>query len=82
DLTIFLDIDVETALSRLAGRGHADRIESDGDGFMGRVAEGYRELAGRHPERVVTVSAGRLVEEVAKDVRERVGTRVRAIRGL
>ncbi|MDR3264637.1 MAG: dTMP kinase [Synergistaceae bacterium] len=82
DLTILLDIDVRTALSRLEKRGGADRIESGGDGFMERVAAGYRELAGRHSERVVTVSADRDVEEVAGDVRNCVETRVRAIRGL
>ena len=57
DLTVLLDIDAGTAERRLGRRGGPDRIESAGGGFMARVAEGYRELARRSPERIVAVDA-------------------------
>ncbi|MDR1732138.1 MAG: dTMP kinase [Synergistaceae bacterium] len=81
DLTIFLDIDLDAAFSRLTARGGTDRIESDGRAFMGRVAEGFRELAKRAPERIVTVDAGRSVEQVAENVREHVTALLETLRG-
>jgi dTMP kinase len=78
DLTLLLDIDVETAMSRLKNRGASDRIESDGKRFMTRVAEGYRELARWYCDRVVVVDAACDVEEVTEQVwncvRARMGT--------
>ncbi|MDR1875552.1 MAG: dTMP kinase [Synergistaceae bacterium] len=68
DLTILLDIDAGTSLTRLKGRGSPDRIEADGEAFMARVAEGYRELAKRCPGRIVTVDALRDVEEVTAQI--------------
>lgn len=64
DLTVLLDIDAGTAERRLGGRGGADRIESAGNAFMARVAEGYRELARRSPERIVAVDAAGTEDEV------------------
>ena len=72
DLTIFLDVDVKTAASRLSRRGRPDRIESGEDGFMARVALGYRELARLNAGRIRTVDAGREVDRVAASIRERV----------
>lgn len=65
DLTILLDIDPGTAACRLGRRGEADRIEAAGGAFMARVAEGYRELARRAPERFVAVDAAGTEDEVA-----------------
>ncbi len=65
DLTVLLDVDVGTAERRLGRRGGADRIESAGGGFMARVAEGYRELARRSPDRIVVVDAAGTEDEVA-----------------
>ena len=64
DLTVLLDIDAGTAERRLGRRGGPDRIESAGGGFMARVAEGYRELARRSPERIVAVDAAGTEDEV------------------
>ena len=73
DLTIFLDIEARLASSRIAQRGKLDRIESGaGDGFMARVAHGYRELAKRHAERIVTIDAKLDALSVAACVREAV----------
>lgn len=48
DLTVLLDVDLETGAARKAGVGAGpDRIERAGDAFHRRVAEAYRRLADR-----------------------------------
>jgi dTMP kinase len=44
DLTVLLDLPVEVAAGRRHGRS-GDRFETEGDGFLMRVADGYRRLA-------------------------------------
>ena len=51
DLTILLRIDPERAAERI-GRRRADRFEGEGIELQRRVAEGYDEVARRHPERI------------------------------
>ena len=72
DLTILLDIDVTAARARLEKRGRLDRIESgpDSEGFMTRVAQGYRELAKRYPERIVVLDASLDAWRVFESIRE------------
>jgi dTMP kinase len=56
DLTILLRIDPDAAAARI-GRRHADRFEGEGIELQRLVAEGYDEVARRHPERVRVVDA-------------------------
>ena len=56
DLTILLRIDPEAAAARI-GRRDADRFEGEGIELQRLVAEGYDEVARRHPERVRVVDA-------------------------
>lgn len=53
DLTIVVEIPLSTALAR---RGEGDRIEAEGGGFHARVAEGYRQVVARAPDRVRAVA--------------------------
>jgi len=69
DRTFLVELDVATALQRVGGKG--DRIERAGAEFWPRVVEGYRELAGRFPERFVVVDGARDPDEIAEEVRER-----------
>jgi len=66
---------VDVAVAVAAGRRCAspDRIEAEGDGFQQRVADGYRELARRFPERVRLVPGEGSVEEVHRAVMDAVG---------
>jgi len=66
DLTVLLRIDPERAATRI-GRRKADRFEEEGIDLQRRVAEGYEEVARRHPERVrvVDADAGRDVVHAA-----------------
>jgi dTMP kinase len=57
DLTLLLRIDLDRAASRI-GRRRADRFEGEGIELQRRVAEGYDEVARRHPERVRVIDAG------------------------
>ena len=56
DLTILLRMDPDRAAKRI-GRRQADRFEEEGIELQRRVAEGYDEVARRHPERVRVVDA-------------------------
>jgi len=56
DLTVLLRIDPDRAARRI-GRRRADRFEEEGIELQRRVAEGYDEVARRHPERVRMVEA-------------------------
>jgi dTMP kinase len=68
DRTVLVDIDIETALSRVGGKG--DRIERAGAEFWPRVVDAYHALAERFPERFVVVDGRRPVAEIAEEVRE------------
>ena len=57
DLTLLLDMDVTTALRRVASRGPSDRFESERQSFFERVREAYRARAEQCPERIHVVSA-------------------------
>ena len=56
DLTILLRIDPDRAAERI-GRRRADRFEGEGIELQRRVAEGYDEVARRHPERIRVIDA-------------------------
>lgn len=66
ELTILLEVGVAEAAARMGG--DLDRIEREGDGFRGRVAAAYRDLAGRFPERYVTVDGGAAPETIAEEI--------------
>jgi dTMP kinase len=57
-LTVLLRIHPELAAERMDAQGRtADRFEGEGMELQRRVAEGYEEVATRHPERVRVVDA-------------------------
>jgi dTMP kinase len=70
DRSLVIDVPVELATSRRCAT--PDRIEAEGDGFLGRVADGYRDLAGMFPDRVRLVDGTGTPEEVHARVLEAV----------
>jgi dTMP kinase len=72
DTTVLLLLDPGAAASRA---GESDRLERESEGFRRSVDLAYRELAGRFPERIVTIDGARAPEEIAKEVRERLRVR-------
>jgi dTMP kinase len=76
DVTFLLLVDVDEARKRSAAA--RDRIEREGDAFLSLVDNGYRQLAGLFPQRIVAVDAARPVHDIAKEIRERVQQRAGA----
>ncbi|MCB1026490.1 MAG: dTMP kinase [Microthrixaceae bacterium] len=74
DLTILLDVPVETTLERLGGS--RDRIESAGAEFHRRVRTGFLAQADADPQGWVVVDGGRPVDEVAASVAAAVDERL------
>ncbi len=70
DLAVVIDVPVDVAAERRCA--DPDRIEAQGLGFQERVAEGYRALAARFPDRVVMVPGLGSVGEVHDAVMARV----------
>lgn len=82
DLTIVLDVPVETSLARLAGRGAAaDRYERLGAAFFARVRDGFREVARADPGRCVLIEASGGKAETAARVWEAVARRLPEVVG-
>ena len=57
DLTLLLDLPVSTGRARAAGRGAADRIETEADAFFERVRQAYRDRAQAEPQRFRVIDA-------------------------
>jgi dTMP kinase len=77
DLTLFLDIDLETSLARARSReGGSDRMEEQSAEFYARVRNGYLEMAAREPQRIKVLNAGDSIEVVAARIWEVVQSHV------
>jgi len=77
DLTIILDLDLETGLARAASRGAGeDRFERMDRAFHERLRQGFLSIAAEDPARIVVIDAGASVEEVSKRVRAAVSERL------
>jgi dTMP kinase len=66
DLTLLLDLPPQLARERMAKT--PDRLEREAPAFHQRVAEGYRELARAHPQRVRVIDAALAPEQVFRQV--------------
>jgi dTMP kinase len=70
DLTLILDVPVETGLARAgARRGGEDRYERMGEALHHRLRDGFLAVAAAEPERCVVIDAGGTVDEVAAAIR-------------
>jgi dTMP kinase len=73
DLTLLIDIDLETSLRRARARNTTqkldqDRMDTQSTDFYRRVHEAYRALATREPDRVRIVDGHAPVETVEQEV--------------
>jgi dTMP kinase len=64
DITLLLDLPVATGRARAAGRGAADRIEVEEDGFFERARAVYRARAAAEPQRFRLIDASRSPQDV------------------
>ena len=65
DLTIILDVDLQTSANRLPGK--PDRMEAKPGEYHQKVREGFLELANKK-ENFVVVDAGQAIEDVHEKV--------------
>ncbi|NJK70380.1 MAG: dTMP kinase [Microcoleus sp. CSU_2_2] len=68
DLTFWLDINVETGLTRVRARGGCDRMEQANLEFHQRVQKGFTELAQQNPDRIVRINADRSESEISEEI--------------
>lgn len=68
DLTILLDLDVETGLMRNKKINKRDRLELEDVKFHKRVRKGYLRLAAMEPERIKLIKASKGIEEIHREV--------------
>lgn len=67
DLTFYLDLEIEEALSRSKDRVR-DNIEKSGNFFFQKVVEGYKIIAGEEPERVIIINANGSIDETFNQI--------------
>lgn len=67
DLTIYLDVDEQVGLDRLADRSFKDRLDQESIEFHHLVSEGYREVLRRFKDRICIVDASQDKESVIQD---------------
>ena len=72
DHTFLLDVPVDEGLRRIAGRGHADRMEREDVAFFERVRAAYLERARTDPARFVVVDATQPLDAVVAGVLARI----------
>jgi dTMP kinase len=75
DLTLYLDVDPETGLSRIhahSGR-EINRLDLEALSFHQQVREGYLKLVERFPERIVSINANSGIEAVFEQVKASIG---------
>ncbi len=69
DLTILLDLDIETGESRVSTRNEEkDRYEQQKSDFKSRVRETYLRLAKENPHRIQLVDASKSIVEVSAQI--------------
>lgn len=79
DLTLVLDLPVETGLSRMRARaGDPDRYEQMDTDFHQRLRDGFLEIARNEPDRCAVIDAAADPDTVAARIRDCVGDRLGA----
>ena len=68
DLTILLDLDVETGLMRNKHINKVDRLELEDVKFHERVREGFLKIAAMEPERIKLIKASKKIEEIHREI--------------
>lgn len=70
DLTLLLDVEIETGAARSGTGGNPDRFESEATGFRTRVREAYLQRADLDPARFRVIDAERSLDEVRRQVED------------
>ncbi|MBS0541090.1 MAG: dTMP kinase, partial [Proteobacteria bacterium] len=77
DLTLILDVPIDTGLARAAARrGTETRYESLPRAFHERVKAGFLEIARREPKRCAVIDAAQDIDTIAAAISRTVGDRL------
>ncbi len=68
DLTLLLDLPVETGLERAGKRSAPDRFEKEAVDFFHKVRQGYLQIAADEPDRVRVIDASPALEQVQHQI--------------
>ncbi len=77
DLTILLDVDVETGLRRKELKGEWNRLDAYDLDFHHRVRQGYQQLVQAEPNRWVVIDASQQPARVQDEMRRVVASRLK-----
>lgn len=64
DLTVFLDLDPQSAFKRKGGADKDDRLEQEGENFHKKVYLGYLQAAEKYPNRIVKIDSSGNAQEI------------------
>jgi dTMP kinase len=79
DLTVILDLPVETGLARAAARSAADRFERLDRDFHQRLRDGYRRIAADEPARCLLIDASPNPRAVHRSILRAVAERLKVM---
>jgi dTMP kinase len=79
DLTVILDLPVETGLARAAARSVADRFERLDRDFHEKLRQGFRQIAADNPARCILIDASGDPQTVHRAVVQAVEQRLAAV---
>jgi dTMP kinase len=79
DLTVILDLPVETGLARAAARSAADRFERLDHDFHEKLRQGFRQIAAENPARCILIDASGDPQTVHRAVVQAVEQRLDAV---
>jgi len=80
DITVYLRMNPEKALSRRLSASEPDRLESEKNSFFDRTYQAYEALYGEAGmERVATVDASQSIEAVTRDMLAAVNAKLNAL---
>ncbi len=79
DLTILLDLPPDVGLQRKKQQKALDRLELQADSFHIKVAEGYRLLAKRHPERILSIDATQSIEDIHQIIVNAINAKIKEL---
>jgi dTMP kinase len=68
NLTILLDLSSEEGITRKKSQKELDRLEMEKNDFHKKVSEGYRMLAKKYSNRIISIDAMKTVDEIHKEI--------------
>ncbi len=69
DLTLLLDVSIETGMARAGQRGELDRFEVENIAFFIRVRDAYLARAAQYPEQFAIIDAGKELDQVQQQIK-------------